>query len=102
MLLKSRFAGRLEALFVTPPRPGLTVTANRVRLEQVLINLFQNALEALEGRSDARVDVSAEECGDEVVIRVTDNGFRAAGNSNASLFAFGVPAKAVAAVGLRV
>ncbi|MGO4439421.1 ATP-binding protein [Rhizobium sp. RAF56] len=86
VLLKSRFAGRLEALTVKAPRPGLAVTANRVRLEQVLINLFQNALEALEGRSDARVDVSAEECGDEVVIRVADNGPGIPASIRGSLF----------------
>jgi two-component system C4-dicarboxylate transport sensor histidine kinase DctB len=86
VLLKSRFAGRLEALSVTPPRPGLSVTANRVRLEQVLINLFQNALEALEGRGDARVDVSAEELPEEVVIRVTDNGPGIAPAIRGSLF----------------
>lgn len=47
---------------------------NRVRLEQVLINLFQNALEALEGRDDAKVRVSVEETADGVTVGVSDNG----------------------------
>ncbi|TIS58015.1 ATP-binding protein [Mesorhizobium sp.] len=74
VLLRSRFAGRLDALAITLPRPDLKVMGNRVRLEQVLINLFQNALEALDGRDDARVQVSAEETADGVTVNVSDNG----------------------------
>jgi two-component system C4-dicarboxylate transport sensor histidine kinase DctB len=74
VLLKSRFAGQLEALDIRPPPAGLCVLGNRIRLEQILINLFQNALEALEGRADAKVYVSVTETGDEVAIEVADNG----------------------------
>ncbi|RUW20345.1 ATP-binding protein, partial [Mesorhizobium sp. M4B.F.Ca.ET.013.02.1.1] len=73
VLLRSRFAGRLDALEITLPPPALKVMGNRVRLEQVLINLFQNALEALNGRDGARVEVSVEER-DGVVLSVSDNG----------------------------
>ncbi len=74
VLLRSRFAGRLDILAIDLPPAGLGVTGNRVRLEQVLINLFQNALEALEGRNEARVNVSVQTLPDEIVIRVSDNG----------------------------
>lgn len=74
VLLKSRFAGRLEALHIRPPPTGLCVLGNRIRLEQILINLFQNALEALDGRADAKVDVFVTETDDEVAIEVADNG----------------------------
>ncbi|WP_370874261.1 sensor histidine kinase [Rhizobium tibeticum] len=74
VLLKSRFAGQLEALDIRPPPAGLCVLGNRIRLEQILINLFQNALEALDGRTDAKVDVSVTETHDEVAIDVADNG----------------------------
>ncbi len=74
VLLRSRFAGRLEALDIKLPPPALKVMGNRLRLEQVLINLFQNALEALEGRDGARVKVSAEETADGVALAVADNG----------------------------
>lgn len=74
MLLRSRFAGRLDALAIDLPPPSLKVMGNRVRLEQVLINLFQNALEALDGRDDAHVQVSIEETADGVTVGVFDNG----------------------------
>lgn len=74
VLLRSRFAGRLDALAIALPPSELKVMGNRLRLEQVLINLFQNALEALEGRDDAKVEVSAAESGDDVTLVVSDNG----------------------------
>ncbi|TIW76706.1 MAG: two-component sensor histidine kinase, partial [Mesorhizobium sp.] len=41
VLLRSRFAGRLDALAIKLPPSALKVMGNRLRLEQVLINLFQ-------------------------------------------------------------
>lgn len=74
VLLRSRFAGRLDALDIKLPSADLKVNGNRIRLEQVLINLFQNALEALEGRNGAKVEVFCEEMGNEVAVSVIDNG----------------------------
>ncbi|MER9462810.1 MULTISPECIES: ATP-binding protein [unclassified Mesorhizobium] len=74
VLLRSRFAGRLDALDITLPPVTLKVMGNRLRLEQVLINLFQNALEALDGRDGARVEVSAQETAEGVALAVADNG----------------------------
>ncbi|RVC89531.1 sensor histidine kinase, partial [Mesorhizobium sp. M2A.F.Ca.ET.017.03.2.1] len=74
VLLRSRFAGRLDALAIKLPPSALKVMGNRLRLEQVLINLFQNALEALDGRDGARVEVSAAETGEDVALVVSDNG----------------------------
>ena len=74
VLLRSRFAGRLDALKIDLPPTGLLVVGTRIRLEQVLINLFQNALEALEGREQAKVEVSVRETSDDVEIVVSDNG----------------------------
>jgi len=52
----------------------LTVIAGRVRLEQVLVNLLQNALDAVAERPDARVDVTVGRKGRDVVLTVADNG----------------------------
>ena len=74
-LLRSRFAGRMETLDIALPPPDLLVMGMRIRLEQVLINLLQNAFEAFgDKKSDGRVEVRVEETGDTVAVTVSDNG----------------------------
>ncbi|MGZ2455395.1 ATP-binding protein [Rhizobium sp. IY2] len=75
MLLRSRFAGRMDLLDIDLPPPELQVMGNRIRLEQVLINLLQNALEAVapkagEGRVEVRTSADAEM----ITVTVADNG----------------------------
>jgi len=74
VLLKTRFAGRIEAIAIDLPADDLKVLGNRVRLEQVFINLFQNALEALQDKADARVEVKVEKTSGGVIVTVADNG----------------------------
>jgi len=74
VLLRSRFAGHLDALKYNLPASGIKVSGTRIRIEQVLINLFQNALEALEGRANPHVQISVAPQGDEVAVRIADNG----------------------------
>lgn len=74
MLLRSRFAGHMEALDIALPDETLMVSGSPIRLEQIVINLLQNALEAVEEKSGGQVKVSVGENGDQVVLRVTDNG----------------------------
>lgn len=55
--------------------PDLTLTADPELVEQVLINLLLNALEAVEDRGDAAVVLSAEaDAGGVPVLRVRDDG----------------------------
>lgn len=75
LLLRSRFAGRMDAIVIDLPENGLSVLGNRIRLEQVLINLLQNALEALGDRADAEIRVRCEiGPSDTVWLVVADNG----------------------------
>jgi two-component system C4-dicarboxylate transport sensor histidine kinase DctB len=74
MLLRSRFSGQMDALDIVLPDQDLKVLGSRIRLEQILINLLQNALEATEEIGAARVEVRVREEGDMVVLSVCDNG----------------------------
>ena len=52
----------------------LTVLGGKVRLEQVLVNLVQNALEALDGRPDARITLDLAHEPGHVRLSIADNG----------------------------
>lgn len=51
-----------------------TIHADRLQLEEVLINLLQNALEAVAGRADGRIRLSARALDHVVRMSVCDNG----------------------------
>jgi len=75
MLLRSRFSGRMDTLDIVLPPAGLRVMGNRIRLEQVLINLLQNALEAVAPKGErACVEVRVADDAKEVSLTVSDNG----------------------------
>ncbi|WP_018075927.1 ATP-binding protein [Novosphingobium nitrogenifigens] len=50
------------------------VMASRLRLEQVLVNLLHNAIDALSSRPDARIELVATQEGGRVRLRIRDNG----------------------------
>ncbi len=52
----------------------LFVLGNRIRLEQVIVNLLQNACEALEGQTLRQIRISTEVAKDKVRISIKDNG----------------------------
>ena len=53
---------------------SLHVLGGRIRLGQVFVNLVNNAIDALSGRADARVEIDARLEGDRVFVTVIDNG----------------------------
>jgi PAS domain S-box-containing protein len=70
--LEERFPEASSA--VSLPRSAVTVAADPILVERVLTHLVDNALKYRDQTRPARVDVSAEREGDEVVVRVRDNG----------------------------
>jgi len=72
LLLKERLSRvDFEAPVVSS---DVIVFGGHVRLEQVLVNILQNALEALEGQADARVAMTVEPEPESVRIVIRDNG----------------------------
>ncbi|QND13155.1 sensor histidine kinase [Rhizobium leguminosarum bv. trifolii] len=75
MLLRSRFSGRMDTLDIDLPPDELQVMGNRIRLEQVLINLLQNALEAVAPKAgEGRVEIRTSTDAGMVTVTVADNG----------------------------
>jgi two-component system, NtrC family, C4-dicarboxylate transport sensor histidine kinase DctB len=69
---------RLEKTGVTlsvdlGPEP-LRISAGAVRLQQVLVNLMSNAMDAVEDRDDKRLELVARRIGDIVELRLRDHG----------------------------
>jgi two-component system C4-dicarboxylate transport sensor histidine kinase DctB len=50
------------------------VRADAIRLQQVIVNVISNAVDAVEGRDDRRVIVSADMEGAKVALRIRDHG----------------------------
>ncbi len=74
------------ALQRPPEGQNYQVQANRIRLEQVLVNLLQNALEALDGQADGRIVVTLRDLGECVQVEVGDNGPGLSAQARARLF----------------
>ncbi|HVI87545.1 MAG TPA: ATP-binding protein [Dongiaceae bacterium] len=73
-------------LVVARPDPAVLVIANRVRLEQVLVNLLQNALEAMESHDEQSLDIGVTVNAEEIRLTVTDSGPGIAAEVMAALF----------------
>lgn len=74
LLVGARMRERGVALVRNSGTPGLAVMAERNRLEQVLLNLLQNAIEALRDTEEPTVTLDVHTRGRRVTIRISDNG----------------------------
>ncbi len=74
LLNRSRLRDNKVKLVRDPIDGKLSVMGGRIRLEQVLVNLLQNAFEALEETSDPEVRLRLRQDADWVWLSVADNG----------------------------
>lgn len=74
LLNQSRLRENRVKLIRDPFDPKLQVIGGRIRLEQVLVNLLQNAFEALESSSRPQIRISVIVEADWVLVRIIDNG----------------------------
>jgi len=54
--------------------PDIVITSDRVALDQVFGNLVDNAAKYLDPKRPGRIDITARQIGNRVVVSVTDNG----------------------------
>ncbi|MDH6667468.1 UNVERIFIED_ORG: C4-dicarboxylate-specific signal transduction histidine kinase [Methylorubrum zatmanii] len=62
------------ALNAPLPAPDLAVLGDGPRLEQVVVNLMQNALDAVTGRPEPRIALRVEASEERIAVEVADNG----------------------------
>jgi two-component system, NtrC family, C4-dicarboxylate transport sensor histidine kinase DctB len=74
LLSQSQLRQNAVKLIREPFDPKIEVIGGRTRLEQVLVNLLQNAFEALEGSHRPQVKILIAVEGDWVLIHIIDNG----------------------------
>ncbi|MBI5132770.1 MAG: PAS domain-containing protein [Rhodopseudomonas palustris] len=64
--------GHVELTFDIAPE--VAIVGNEGQFHQIIVNLVDNAIDAVRGQTEPRIDISAQRHGDEVVIAVADNG----------------------------
>ncbi|HMO07924.1 MAG TPA: ATP-binding protein [Paracoccaceae bacterium] len=72
-MMEPQLKARVVRITRSVPRKPVMVMADRIRLEQVIINLLRNALDATKGAAEPRLDLGLEEA-DTVRLTVRDNG----------------------------
>ena len=72
-MMEPQLKQRVVQITRTLPRQRVMVMADRVRLEQVIINLFRNALDATKGTPKPQIDILMT-VGDVATLSVRDNG----------------------------
>lgn len=85
-LLDGRMRAEGVALVWSPPASGLMVWGDEVRLQQVLVNLLRNGLDAMKGLAEPCIEVRAEAQGALVHILVRDHGTGISSDGMAQLF----------------
>jgi len=73
-LFNARLAADGVEVVKTVPDRGPEVLGGPVRLQQVLLNLIKNALDAMDGSADRRLRIAVETAGDKAILSVHDSG----------------------------
>lgn len=74
LLVHHRIAGSNVRVTWSADDANRAVSADRVRLEQVFVNLVQNALDAIGERGDGRIEIAIVPDGERIAVSFTDNG----------------------------
>lgn len=85
-LLAHRLKKEHKHIEIRKPDHTVRGQAETVRLEQVLVNLISNAMDAVHGNGEPRIDIEVHTEGDQVHIDVTDNGHGLSDNVLQRLF----------------
>lgn len=85
-LLGAPIRSHAVSISFEPPREPVPVLADRMGLEQIIVNLVQNALEALSTTPDPHLRLTIDQAAERATLIVTDNGPGIAPDIFAQLF----------------
>ncbi len=74
LLLGHRLRDQRVTVNMPAVAPGVTVMADQLRLEQVIVNLMQNALDAMAGQGDGAITIAVADTAAQVTLTIADNG----------------------------
>ncbi|WP_244395930.1 sensor histidine kinase [Beijerinckia indica] len=74
LLVGHRLKQQTINLFVDLADADIVVAAERIRLEQVFVNLLQNAIEAVSNQPDGSIQILARPTAENVIVTIADNG----------------------------
>jgi C4-dicarboxylate-specific signal transduction histidine kinase len=74
ILVRAQASAKAIEIVTDVPAELPTLHGDRVQLQQVILNLVRNAMEALAGRTDGNVRITVRRLEDLVEVRVADNG----------------------------
>jgi two-component system C4-dicarboxylate transport sensor histidine kinase DctB len=73
-MMEPQLKARIVRITRAVPRSPAMVLADRIRLEQVIINLLRNGLDATKGVAEPRIDLTLVQENGQVRLAVRDNG----------------------------
>jgi two-component system, NtrC family, C4-dicarboxylate transport sensor histidine kinase DctB len=74
LLVKHRVTATNTKIVWNKQAAAIFVRADRIRLEQVFVNLIQNSLDAFDGRKGGRLEIDFSQNGEEIIVVVADDG----------------------------
>jgi signal transduction histidine kinase len=73
LLMESDISENIQIIESVSP-PDLTIEADFAQVEQILINLIKNSVEALSGRNNGTINLKAFKTAESTIIQVDDDG----------------------------
>lgn len=85
-LMEAKLKGAKAEVIYTRPPEEVYIIGGQVRLQQVLVNLLSNALDAMEHQARPRIEISVRAAGDRRLVEVRDYGSGLSEDALAQLF----------------